>query len=979
MKRQILSGLAGLAMVTMALGRTDPSYVNNVVQIFNPPSAPPSIDATSFINNSAFIVNTYNSYLTAPYETANTVNYTNFGVLGALEGFRFDTFHTATALYSSAGTLNNQVGAIINCGGTNDGAFFSTNTSFFSIGGEAECLVWATNIINRGTIEMGVDSLLSMQGQNVSLSGGLLNMEGFESGPGFSVQITAGGTSLSIGQAGMFDYYWGVGQSSKYRPMNDFTSAFPFSPLHWVTNRYYSEMQQELALPLANAYLNATLLGPSNYLWQVVFLQNGSPSMSNNVYFPGESVVEWVWPSTNIITGLSQTNYMYLADNMIGITNLTLSTNGIAPPNTGYRPTYIPTNYSIIVGGPFFFGTPAPPGLPFGIIGPNTNWSTEFTAYAALFQPTTVIVGEVAGQNYTNIPGRIEITADKQLDLRSSRIAGLNYLRLTATNNFTPDANTRILTAVADYNLGVTNGTLTVSNLLAPTCPRPEGYVEIFSTRWTNIETVISGTATNTLTNTYFVTMVDSELASSSPSLVQNLTLHATNVFISDVLNVLSNITIDAYNVTITTNGPGAQTPTGQLNFPSGNALGTNAFPRLRTLTNYGVISVQNAAFFGAAASPIWDFVNYGSVVTLGYSVWTTNFVDTGLVDAGPGPINLTANSASLNNGLFNAPYNDIVLNVGSLLISNQVLNAGHNLTIWATNSLTDGGAANGSVWLSGVLGFNLPFEPPIASLLGTTITDAAPAFDAVNSMWAGKDLGPVAVGYSNNAALGRLILDGGTPGSSFVFNAPTGTNALYVDYLEFRDNMTNFDGSGNLANLQFGPGMKIYYAQLIINGVSFAEKLNHKNTNNWNGFGLNWVAAYAGAFSSTNLVYPDGSTNQLNLALVQSCDLDSNGNGIANCHDPAPLLVSSQVGLSAALTNGTPRSVVLSWNSTPFATNFVFVKSSVMATNWQPLTNRFFTNSSVYTNSSAGRTGVVDALGAGSRYYRVRVDAAMP
>jgi hypothetical protein len=42
-------------------------------------------------------------------------------------------------------------------------------------------------------------------------------------------------------------------------------------------------------------------------------------------------------------------------------------------------------------------------------------------------------------------------------------------------------------------------------------------------------------------------------------------------------------------------------------------------------------------------------------------------------------------------------------------------------------------------------------------------------------------------------------------------------------------------------------------------------------------------------------------------------------------------------------------------------------------------LTNRFFTNSSVYTNSSAGRTGVVDALGAGSRYYRVRVDAAMP
>jgi hypothetical protein len=109
------------------------------------------------------------------------------------------------------------------------------------------------------------------------------------------------------------------------------------------------------------------------------------------------------------------------------------------------------------------------------------------------------------------------------------------------------------------------------------------------------------------------------------------------------------------------------------------------------------------------------------------------------------------------------------------------------------------------------------------------------------------------------NEEVKRLILDGGL-NSSFVFSGPAATNALYVDYLEFRNSMTAFDNSGNLANLQFAPGMKIYYAQLIINGISFAEKLNHKN-----GGGLNWVAAYAGAFSSTNLVYPDGTTNRLN------------------------------------------------------------------------------------------------------------------
>ena len=988
MKRLILTWLAGLAMVTVALGRTDPSYINNTVQIFN--GAAPNIDATNFINNSAFILNAFDirSFVSTTanpytYATANTVNYTNFGVLSSLNGFQFDTFLDPPGYHTNAANFYNAVGAILNCGGTNDGPYFTTNAAFFILGGGAECLVWATNIINRGTIEMGIDSLLSLQGQNVSLSGGLLIMEGFESGDLF-------------GFSGMFDGYWGLGQTPNYNPTVSFGPNFAVSPgPYWVTNRDYSAMQTELSGSTAymNAITNAiTVISTDGtntqygigISYQIIYLQTADdPTISHNVYFPGVSIVDWFWPSTNIITGIAQTNHLYLEDNLIGITNLVLTTNGVAPPNTGYRMTYIPTNYFLFQGGLFFLGTPATPGLPFGLIGPDTNnFSSEFTAYEAIFEPTTVIVPELAGQTYSNMPGRIEVTADKQLDLSSSRISGLNYLRLTATNNFTNDRNTRILTAVADYNLGVTNATLTVSNLLAPTCPRLRGLlggigVEVFSTAWTNMPgavTNFNGAGTNVyyFTNSYFITIVDSFLASSSPSQVQNLTLHATNVVISDVLNVLSNITIDAYNVMISSNGPGAQTPVGQLNLPSGNALGASVFPRLRTLTNYGVISVQNSAAFGAPpAQPLWDFVNYGRVLVQGCSIWATNFVDTGLVDAGPGPINLTANAAVLNNGVFNAPFNDIILSSDSLLISNQVLNAGHNLTIRATNSLTDGGPASGNVWSAGVLGFNLPIQPSIASLLGTTITDTAPAWAAVASQWAGQDLGPVAAGYSNNAALGRLILDGGL-NSSFVFTAPTGTNALYVDYLEFRDYMTNFDSSGNLANLSFGSGMKIYYAQLIVNGVSFAEKLNHKNDG-----GLNWVAAYAGAFSSTNMVYPDGTTNRLNLALVQSCDLDSNGNGIPNCQDPAPVFVPSEMNLTAVFTNTSlttvsSNAVVLSWNSIPFATNSVFFEPSVTGANWQLLTN-------FVSGPAGGRQRVVDPVDAGGRFYRVRVDLATP
>jgi hypothetical protein len=980
MKRQILSGLAGLAIVSVALGRTDPAFINNSVMIF--PSVtypvPPMIDATNFINNSAFIDNTFNSLFVTPYATANTVNYTNFGVLGSLEGFRFDTFNTHTARYSRAGNLHNEVGAIINCGGTNNGPYFVTNAIFFSIAGSAECLVSATNIINRGTIEMGSDSLLSLSGQNVSLAGGLVNMEGFETGYPYTLTLIPGPNggfmAETIGQTGIFDGYWGLGQTAGYFPAGSFSPFSASSPLYWVTNRDYSDMQTAMSVFPATTYLNAiTNAATTNgydVIWQVVYLQNANPSMSNNVYFMGPAVVEWVWPSTNIVTGVASTNHLYLEDYMIGITNLALVTNGVAPPNTGYGATYIPTNYFFVQSGLFFGGLPATSSVLPDIFTPNKKISTEYTAYEAIFQPTTVLVGEVVGQTYANMPGRIEITADKQLDLRSSRISGLNYLRLTATNNFTRDTSTRILTAIADYNLGVTNATMTVSNLLAPTCPRLNGYVDVFSTRWTNI----AGPFTNYIytnvfynTNTYFVTMVASQLASSSPSFVQNLTLHApTNVIISDVLNVLSNITIDAYNVIITTNGPGAQTPAGQLNFPSGMALGSSAFPRLRALTNYGIISVQNAASFGAPAQPLWHFVNHGSVLAMGCSVWATNFENTGLVDAGAGPINLTATSAVLSNGVFNAPYNDININAGSLLISNQVLKAGHRLTVWATNSLTDGGPDNGSIWTAGVLGFSLPFEPPIASLLGTTITNTAPAWASVNNQWAGQDRGPSLAGYSNNAALGRLILDGGL-NSSFVLTGPAAANALYVDYLELRNYATNFNGIGNLANLQFGPGMKIYYAQLIINGISWAEKLNHKN----NG-GLNWVSAYAGAFSSTNMVYPDGTTNRLNLALVQSCDLDSNGNGIPNCLDPAPLFVPSQMDFTATFTNAPQRRVVLSWNSLPYATNFVFFKTNIMAANWQLLTN-------FVLGSTGGQQQVVDPASASARFYRLRVDAAAP
>ena len=108
----------------------------------------------------------------------------------------------------------------------------------------------------------------------------------------------------------------------------------------------------------------------------IVYLQNGDvANIQHYVYFPGQSMVEWAWPSTNIVTGLSQTNHLYLLDNIVGSTNLILLTNGIGPASTAYGPTFIPTNYSLFRSGATSL-TPATNRLATGMIAPSTNWIT---------------------------------------------------------------------------------------------------------------------------------------------------------------------------------------------------------------------------------------------------------------------------------------------------------------------------------------------------------------------------------------------------------------------------------------------------------------------------------------------------------------------------------------------------------------------------------------------------------------------------
>ena len=959
MKCRLLSALVGLALVPMAPAQTATYYVNDGIVNF-----PPQVDAFNFINNGTFNLslggfgtffvglNQFGLLSSQPYETANTLTYTNRGLMQNSSGFRFETFSTQTGLRRPASSFVNQATGTLNCGTTSN-----ANNIIFYVNTGSKCIISATNVINRGNINMGGDSLVSIKGDNLDLSRGLVNMQS-----GFN----------TFGDVGVrLDGYWGVG-TTVMDPARFLTAAS--TPAHWVTNRHYQTYQTSLFLNSANAYVRDVFSGASNRVVQVAFVQNPNVNMSNQVYFGSGTIqVEWIWAQDNLVTGGTVTNHMFLTDTFGSpvSTNLVVLTNGVAAPNTGFAPAFIPTNYTFF-SGLFGGGQAATPGLPSGTFtfGTITN---EYAAYQALFSASSTPLGDLAGQTVATLPGRIEINADKYLNLDRARISSLNYLSVNATNHFASSSRAKIISAFASMNLATTNGNLAFTNMIAPVVPRLEGPVNLWSARWTEVD------ATG-VTNRYHVLFVDSQVSTTTSSEFVSLSLRSTNVVFSDVVNVQSNLLIEAESLTLTTNQPGAPTPYGEINLLNGQIFWPTSTPRLRYLTNNGVIQTLNAVFFGGSRSqpffssnynePYEAFVNTGTINNQGSQIWSKYFENYGSFLAGVGSISLEqCRAAGLLGGTLLALSGDISLTSGSLVMAGVQLHAGRALSLSPTNLLTDAGIPDINSWSVGD-GMNLYTRPEAGDLLGTTISNRAPIYAEVFNTWAAEDRGCSSSGFTNNAALGRLLLDGGND-SLFTFIGAGTNNALYVDYLELLNYTTNRDANGDFIGLDVAPNMRIYFAQAVANGASIAEKLDGQN-----GGRFCWVSSYAGFYSSTNLVYPDGSIYTVNAALVQSCKLDSDGDGIPNCVDPTPItppLRPEDLALSVGVLNQPAPRALVSWQSRPSAANYVYYQNSFGGTNWLLLTN-------FVSGATGGRVSVTDAINpAKPRSYRVRVDVVPP
>lgn len=1076
--------LLSLALVRMS-SAADAVYQND--GIVNYPlylSYPPVIDATNFINNNSFTINftTFSSL----YETSDTINYTNNGSMTANTGFMFDTQSTSTGLRTMAGNFINP--GTISCGSTeNFGDIFFGQLFGVTFGNALpKCIVNATNIVNSGTVNVGVDGLMQFTGQNVDLTRSTLSMEGIGA---------SGANAAGTGVFGLNTNFWDPGFDLGANTAE--SAFFPIAP--FVLN-----------LTNSTAYIDVAPLDPSNNIIRAVFIQdNSDPNVTYNVYFKaggqgagtGGATIEWVGSYQDAASGNNFNNYLYLTDNY----RLGASTN-VFLNGSGY-----PDNFTFSESGVQLpIGTPAPAG--FQDIFPPGSITNRYSFANVDLISTTVSLDTIPNRAITNLPGRIQISAGKDLNLAFAQIGGANYLSLQSTNQFDGSPGALIQSPYADINLGVTNGFLTITNLLSPGIPNWSGNVQAWSTRWLAVDD-------NGVTNDYRVLIVGSRLNPTTQAQVQDLILHGTNsIVISDTFNVMRTFSADAQNLTLTRNGfgVGATSLDGELNLLSGSILWQSSLPNLRNLTNNGAIRTGNLAIFGSPltvnvtpavpavaavgtlsqsgtanvavndtvtigtskytfvsllqngktnqvkqstslagsmnnliaainhaagsgtaystgtttnpqvqAGPLvaqaftvtartagaagnaiatttasthltWNgqstltggvdfvaaitnvisvpydaFVNNGLVSDIGSIIYTSYFENSGIITNGAaGSFVLQSQTAVMTNGAVFAG-GDISITSDSLVVSNVVLAAGRSLTLQATNLLTDNDATNGNYWsvggASGV-GIKLPIKPPTGDLRFTTITNTAPANKEVVNTWAGQDRGISTAGYTNNEAVGRLILNALTvspPNTLFTFNGTGTSNALYVDYLEFQNQATNRDANGNMTALAINTNMVIYYAQAYLNGISVAEKINHKNNDR-----LRWVAAYAGNYSSTNLVYA-GVTNVVNAALAQSVTIDSDQDGIDNAHDATPFFGATDVNLAINLTNVPPSKVLLTWQTIPSATNLVLYTTN-LSSPWMVLTN--FVTPPAPPYAPVTET-LIDSMNVQPRFYQLRVD----
>jgi hypothetical protein len=474
-------------------------------------------------------------------------------------------------------------------------------------------------------------------------------------------------------------------------------------------------------------------------------------------------------------------------------------------------------------------------------------------------------------------------------------------------------------------------------------------------------------------------------LISTVPVTVQDLILQ-TNAVISDSMNVVHVFLFNGQSLTLQ----------GTL-ILSGNNLqdwNRSLAPSLLYFTNNGTLNIPEDAHFGDDGPTNYAaFVNNGAISVGGSETINSVFYQSGGNQNAPGGYFVTTSTGKVENASITSGQ-DMRFSGGTLKLDNSTLSAGNQLNFNVTNSLYDSGASLPNTLTCGD-GFNLPVKPATGDLLGTAITSDAFNGAVVDSVWAGVDRGATVAGFSNNVALGTLVLS--PQGSSrfpplFYFSGASVSNALYVDLLDL-SHLTNLSEM-----LGTDPNLVIYYAaaklpsaitvpgnngpqqevEEFFGGLPFYTLANGGSgqipqepeevlNGQLNGH-LRWVSSFAGPNSSVDVII-NGQTVSVNKALRYSMIIDSNGNGIPNYYDANPFNTIPLVLTGSLIQTNPPPAgkFAITWmaqTNLPYQVQF---STNMSGTNWQPLLN--------YTNTATTNKTVTvwdtNAL-LGQRFYRV-------
>lgn len=946
---------------------------NNFANILNQ-----SFDAVSFVNFNTVNVSNFSSAL---YSTRNTLNYTNAltGLFSGDVGFQFDLVTNLVP-----GNVENLThiwaGNVINQG---------------TIQGD-QLLLSATNINNSGDLLAG--NLLQMQGSTVSVSRSKLSAvvlgTNFTS-DGFRSVNTNGRVSYQNPNLAA-DVYWGAGTGNVmsvrqggaglFLPTLN-TTNFGLMPPQIATPSHEVQQLSSVFLGNFNSFnsLSGTNYQPfvrrtqqgTNVTVQVVLVQTNGASTNlfadvrfgffGGANFVAQSapVVRFSAVGSDITTGQLYTNSVYLFDYTGSQTNSTLSdyqlsTSSSRPANYDFRrssywDTYFSTagagaTSNAVITSNFYYQA----GFQLDTVTNNFYSAWQVAVGNASFGPGSPGY-DVTLDDPTNLPGRVEITAN-DLDLSYSRIQADGIVSIRAPN-LTSSVGTKIDSAFIQLAIANTNTTLTLTNFAGASVARPNGLISAYSTTWTNVFT----NASPQLTFRYSVLVVDaSQLSGLTPVTLQAFNVRGTNVIINNDLNIGREIEIDSPAVTFTA--------ASSLNLPLSGAtnISSTNFPNVSYFTNLGVITVPYDCTLGSdRAAAITSFINGGTLVANNISIRAVDFQSTGTnqtrgqAGAGTGgPISILANTAKLDGGSGGgllAAGGSILLAANDLKIRNHRLTTAGSLVINVTNTLTDTGSA-GTNRFEVALGFSQLARPLSGDLLGTTIYSTVPVNRSVPHVWAAADLGPWPAGYTNNSAVGRLLLDSTTTDSlnRFAFSGLGTSNALYVDYLELTGTITN-----DLAtHLFIDTNMMIYFANANVPVQALDGQLGGR---------LRWVKDFAGPNTGVDYRLPDGRTVKVNVAKLNSLLLDSDADGVVNGSDLSPfdgVTIKSQV----TFTNVPPLTAYISWEAAAQSVYQIEVNTNLLTGSWQLL--RLLTNSA-NTNRVLLLPDVVPP-GSTERYYRV-------